>query len=377
MPADPSKIDDSGEHDPISTTPAETVGWHHVDKLGPNTDVAVVAFAAGRLLNNLRFNLVQAWVKPYESDGSRTVKPSAARRRSEAIAREIPRIARFLRRTASEREEIQTRLRTIFDDLFDDMPRGDYGGRIDRLFEALDRPETTYPPDLYFEPDVVRSEEREIFWRPVHAGINLARTSLVTGLDDRAHLASRLGEMLDQRLHPEDVQESLLVEEHVATRSGMGFERYVVVLQGAGNLPAKPHWEGDVNQIATELSISEALCPDSMTQLRTATDAEAVALIDSIALRIRKALEPNNRGRSLDQVRAQSDVGRARDPNEDRDQWLYKQCYNMIPHKNIISRLKQNTEGWGHITSVQGIRAAAVRYAERHDLPHPPHRQKK
>jgi hypothetical protein len=62
---------------------------------------------------------------------------------------------------------------------------------------------------------------------------------------------------------------------------------------------------------------------------------------------------------------------------EARDKWLYQQCCNGVPYKEIQSRLEEEgrRKGWRKIGSVQGIRAAALKYAERHQLPAPPSRQ--
>jgi hypothetical protein len=62
---------------------------------------------------------------------------------------------------------------------------------------------------------------------------------------------------------------------------------------------------------------------------------------------------------------------------EARDKWLYQQCCNGVPYKEIKSQLdeKCRTKGWQRIESVQGIRAAALTYCARHHLPAPPSRQ--
>ena len=65
---------------------------------------------------------------------------------------------------------------------------------------------------------------------------------------------------------------------------------------------------------------------------------------------------------------------------EARNKWLYRQCCNgrEMPYANIIAELKRiaSAKGWEPIESVQGIRAAAKRYAASHpDLPPIPNRQ--
>jgi hypothetical protein len=60
-----------------------------------------------------------------------------------------------------------------------------------------------------------------------------------------------------------------------------------------------------------------------------------------------------------------------------RDQWIYRLCCQGLSHKKIIGQLSVRClkEGWDKIDSIQGIRAAAIRYAERNDLPKPASRK--
>jgi len=60
--------------------------------------------------------------------------------------------------------------------------------------------------------------------------------------------------------------------------------------------------------------------------------------------------------------------------NDDRDRWVYEECCKGTAHLVIISNLKNKT-GWVRISSVQGIRACARRYAQKFDLPEPPSRK--
>ncbi len=60
---------------------------------------------------------------------------------------------------------------------------------------------------------------------------------------------------------------------------------------------------------------------------------------------------------------------------ESRDKWIYQQCMNLVPYDTIAIRLRKKPKSWERIASKQGIRAAAVRYAERHNLDEIPVRQ--
>jgi hypothetical protein len=58
-----------------------------------------------------------------------------------------------------------------------------------------------------------------------------------------------------------------------------------------------------------------------------------------------------------------------------RNARIYEQCMQGVPFQAIISGLKRQPQKWGLIDSRQGIKAAAVRFAKRLGLPHPPSRK--
>ncbi len=64
---------------------------------------------------------------------------------------------------------------------------------------------------------------------------------------------------------------------------------------------------------------------------------------------------------------------------EARDRWLYQRCCQRTPYKTILSELKKIAprRGWDPLDSIQAIRTAAHRYAERQGRPPPPRRQDK
>jgi hypothetical protein len=61
----------------------------------------------------------------------------------------------------------------------------------------------------------------------------------------------------------------------------------------------------------------------------------------------------------------------------DRDKWIYEHIMKGIPYKQIEAELKNkaNLLRWRRISGVNSIKAAAVRFATRHELPLPPSRQ--
>jgi hypothetical protein len=62
------------------------------------------------------------------------------------------------------------------------------------------------------------------------------------------------------------------------------------------------------------------------------------------------------------------------DATEARDRFIYDEWCKGTATKVIMAGVNR-MPGWGHIENRQGIRPAAKRYAERHDLPPPPARK--
>lgn len=60
---------------------------------------------------------------------------------------------------------------------------------------------------------------------------------------------------------------------------------------------------------------------------------------------------------------------------EARNKWLYEQCKKGTPYKQIIAKLREKPKSWGRISTVQGIKKAALAYADRHGLEPPPPRK--
>jgi len=61
---------------------------------------------------------------------------------------------------------------------------------------------------------------------------------------------------------------------------------------------------------------------------------------------------------------------------EARDKWIYDRCCDLnIPLKNSLSDLKKQFPTARRISSIQSLRAAAIRYAANHELPELPRRR--
>jgi hypothetical protein len=209
--------------------------------LGPDTTTAVVGFEVGRLLNELRFHLVQAWVCT-EGQREHVVR----------IALELGRVARFLRRTATSRERIQNEVRTTVDRLLESCREEWHAESISHLIDVHNNPSTVVPPDEEVQAEEVRRSERESFWERVHSEIERLRGSLTRNLDERARLALHLGELIDQWVRRKDVQDFLLTESDDVIKKDRRIrtprhERYYVINElTAGSMPGDPRWAGDV-----------------------------------------------------------------------------------------------------------------------------------
>jgi len=53
---------------------------------------------------------------------------------------------------------------------------------------------------------------------------------------------------------------------------------------------------------------------------------------------------------------------------EARDAWIYRQAVKGVAYSVVRSELKRKTNGWGKLSSDNGVKAAAMRYAKRHNL---------
>jgi hypothetical protein len=96
--------------------------------------------------------------------------------------------------------------------------------------------------------------------------------------------------------------------------------------------------------------------------------------IEDFASAVRELTRPRRGTRK----RTTSEPGRDR-KQEARDKWIYKQCCKgrEMPYGTIIGQLKKMAiaKRWEPIESIQGIRSAAMNYAERSKLPPIPNRQ--
>lgn len=72
-----------------------------------------------------------------------------------------------------------------------------------------------------------------------------------------------------------------------------------------------------------------------------------------------------------------SEAGRSpKSANDNRDQWIYRECCKGTPLSMIVQKLTKKPKSWYRINTPTGIRNAANRYADRHGRPRPQRRKK-
>jgi hypothetical protein len=88
-------------------------------------------------------------------------------------------------------------------------------------------------------------------------------------------------------------------------------------------------------------------------------------------------VEPGCSQQSRQQRRPSARTGDRDRKLEARDHWIYRRSCAGVAYKEINAELKNlcQNKGWRMLHSIQGTRAAARKYAERHDLPYPAPRQ--
>ncbi|HEV2971887.1 MAG TPA: hypothetical protein VGY55_18070 [Pirellulales bacterium] len=137
--------------------------------------------------------------------------------------------------------------------------------------------------------------------------------------------------------------------------------------------------------------LGESACETIKAQLGVDLVVAASEWIDTIRFRqdrlgqllaeeYARAVEAVRRSGSatIDALAGQAGSGRAKpigsaivSGNEARDKWIYDEARKTTGWKTIVARLKNKPKKWLRISSVSGIKAAAVRYADRHELPLP------
>ena len=62
-------------------------------------------------------------------------------------------------------------------------------------------------------------------------------------------------------------------------------------------------------------------------------------------------------------------------PADKRNKWIYDECCKGTDYESTIRKLRKKPKSWERLEWPQSVRAAAIRFADKHGLPHPPKRQ--
>jgi hypothetical protein len=342
--------------------------------LGPETTTAVVGFEIGRLLNELRFHLVQAWVCT-ERHREHVVR----------IALELGRVARYLRRTATSRERIQNEVRTTVDRLLESSREEWHAESISHLIDVHNNPSTIVPPDEEVQAEEVRRSARESFWNRVHSEIERLRERLTRNLDEGVRLALHLGELIDQWVRRKDVQDFLLTESDDAIKKVMRIRiprherNYIINELTPGSVPGDPRWAGDVMQIARELSVEDAIPQELLSSLAEATGDEVLTLLESLSEKVHLALSAGGRKEKDAEVETgalnstgDGEIAQQNRRSDERGRYAYELCNDIDTHYETLLEkfgVRVKEENWLKVRTANGLKHIAKRYAKSRNLP--------
>jgi hypothetical protein len=250
----------------------------------------VVAFGLGRLWNQLRFHMIQAWFEPV---------PSSHRDAASRVARVLGQKARFLKSTAVERERIELTVEEAADLLLDAIDEAWYEQTLDYILSGFNIVDV----DLLWD-NLCKDHLKRVF-----GTLDSLREDILAGRDDRHRLAMGLGEVVDQGLRRRDILRQIVVWRadpvrelgradggglpHFSLRRPCGGEGVPVprfLFRKSGELPPDVGWLDRVRQRALELGIApNLLAGESHEGGRTgeqeelhATNVDYAAIVDGL-----------------------------------------------------------------------------------------------
>jgi hypothetical protein len=369
-------------------------------RVGPQTHVSVVAFEAGRLFNELRFHLIQAWL--YAPNGEGDVQHAAQGEKSgeeglpstdeidasghsavsDRVSRDLGRMARYLRRTAEDREKIQNNIQQVIVDCLWQTKGLQQSEDFIRMFDAHKSPWNHGLSEGDQTPyDEIRRFWLDDFCRGAHEQLDHIRESLTSGLDEMAKLGFELGELLDQRVRGKRIEDELIIPPPPCDPTSSVAGSYSVVGRVAGELPCDPGWAGDMEQIASELSLDGALSGGLLTALTGAHGDEAVSLVGDLARTLHDALAGNQTGvRTLKGGEAAVGPMPGTSPgNGDtaaktrfaRGQFAYDLCNDtslIYKKARELFNARAGKEGWKNVLSDEGLVYVAKEHMTNHKL---------
>jgi hypothetical protein len=345
------------------------------------------AYEAGRLLNQINWHMQQAWLL-----WSRLPHQSSALDRQTRQA--LCQLALALRRTQGvrDRDRAQKPANAALQGWQDWYRSLGHRDALENQANEL-RYLHTYGPEIgFFE---TRNELCSEALKPVTALYADLRQSIRSELSDSALQALELGECVDRVVRPPNVFRYLYqpepLQRHLApgdnpfTRTTVlpaaissepeWYEHYLAnrSLQ-AGEIPPQDGWRVELEQRWGELGLPSVALSEILgitTELNTET---LVVRVDQVDQAARASLASfSSEGREAGPA-LRSPVKRD-EATEGRDKWIYEECHKATRYKEIIRQLGEKPKAWDRITTSQGIRDAASRYAKRHKLPPIPKRQ--
>jgi len=267
----------------------KTEYWQRISRVRP-----LALFDGGRMLNRLRFELVQAWLRLSARSG----------RSAPDAARDLGRLARCLTDGVAARRDREVAIIGAVNELMDDAQDIYHNENLIELNDLIDNPfrNEQYPPEF---PDEHR-ERRRLITAAIGVALDVVARSkevLVTGLDDRDRAIFALGECVDQGIRPRNLEtwlyESFPAKRDVWLPMGTGDARQSRVVREreghgltsreAGEIPAEEGWLDDVEQLAIELGLdctALARCRDFPGD----TAAERTVLTRAVSMALRGAL---------------------------------------------------------------------------------------
>jgi hypothetical protein len=160
------------------------------------------------------------------------------------------------------------------------------------------------------------------------------------------------------------------------------YETGIVITDGEmSNRKWKWTHEGELQRLLKTLRVRrQDLAPSASQQLLTAAPGSRYPVslkywqrIDTGLARLSEAVQPPSSGSLTGE--AATSRQRVLFPNDARDKWIYSQMQKGILYQKILANLK--VPPWRRISSIQGLRNAAIRYAKRNGLPPIPYRQRR
>jgi hypothetical protein len=345
----------------------------------------VAAYASAMLLNRLRFFIPQAYLG----------RKDALRKAKQALG-ELGRAVRDLVPPSG-----RMRLRAAVTGPIEALLRGITDGRHgEYLMECND--------ELVSEGEAVDLvRRREVILKPVFETLDAVRRVIedVLRKDPVAQLAAELGECVDLGVCPADVHRHLYDPppprpKYEEPRRSLSLE-YVRkarlraepeipqnllanVTRRPGSVPPAADWLADVRKLLDELDLGDVLPHEVDGMAEGITAGDIAGVIERIDALVRTALQQRQEKRGGLVVVAAGErrrrVAKRDETSEARSKFAYDLCCDTtIMYKQALSKFQERAEEekWKPISSIQGLRDVASKYAKRNYLDPLPTRQRK